>query len=106
MEIYSGLISENGEACVTCSWDEKKLSLPLRLDLANHSPTGFSWGYLGSGPTQLSLAILAHHLKNDKQALDLYQQFKFDVIAGLPENTPWQITADQIDAWVLQNSPT
>lgn len=27
------------------------------LLLANHSPTGFEWGYLGSGPSQLSLAI-------------------------------------------------
>ena len=24
----------------------------------NHSPTGFSWGYGGSGPSQLALAIL------------------------------------------------
>ena len=28
-----------------------------RLDLYNHSPTGFEWGYCGSGPAQLALAI-------------------------------------------------
>jgi hypothetical protein len=33
--------------------------LELRLDLFNHSPTGFEWGYGGSGPAQLALAILA-----------------------------------------------
>jgi Family of unknown function (DUF6166) len=27
-----------------------------RLDLWNHSPTGFEWGYGGSGPAQLALA--------------------------------------------------
>ena len=27
-----------------------------RLDLWNHSPTGFEWGYSGSGPAQLALA--------------------------------------------------
>ena len=32
-----------------------------RLDLWNHSPTGFEWGYGGSGPAQLALAILADH---------------------------------------------
>lgn len=34
--------------------------LPWRLDLYNHSPTGLEWGYGGSGPHQLALAILAH----------------------------------------------
>jgi hypothetical protein len=33
--------------------------LPMRLDLWNHSPTGFEFGYGGSGPAQLALAILA-----------------------------------------------
>ena len=26
----------------------------------NHSPDGFNWGYAGSGPAQLALAILLH----------------------------------------------
>jgi hypothetical protein len=36
--------------------------LTPRLDLWNHSPTGFEWGYGGSGPAQLALALLADHL--------------------------------------------
>ena len=32
--------------------------LPLHLELRNHSPAGFAWGYAGSGPAQLALAIL------------------------------------------------
>src|SRR5439155_2970286 len=37
-----------------------------RLDLRKHSVTGFEWGYGGSGPAQLALALLADHLANDE----------------------------------------
>jgi hypothetical protein len=67
-----------------------------RLDLRNHSPTGFEWGYRGSGPAQLALAILADHLVNEEQALDLYQRFKWTVIAELPKRG-WTLTSEQID---------
>jgi len=53
-----------------------------RLDLANHSPTGFEWGYHGSGPAQLALAIVAEILPDD-MALNVYQEFKRRVIAHL-----------------------
>src|SRR2546423_1244722 len=33
--------------------------LPPRNDIVNHSPNGFEWGYSGSGPAQLALAIMA-----------------------------------------------
>jgi len=68
-----------------------------RLDLWNHSPTGFEWGYGGSGPAQLALAILADHCGNDKQALNFYQRFKWAVIAELPHRD-WTLTSEQIDA--------
>jgi Family of unknown function (DUF6166) len=72
--------------------------LPLnpRLDLYNHSPTGFEWGYGGSGPAQLALAILADHLGDGRQALAIYQQFKFSVVAGLPKRR-WKLTSRDID---------
>jgi hypothetical protein len=67
-----------------------------RLDLRNHSPNGFEWGYCGSGPAQLALAILADHLANDEQALDYYQRFKWAVIAELPKRC-WTLTSEQIE---------
>jgi hypothetical protein len=70
--------------------------LPERLDLHSHSVTGFEWGYGGSGPAQLALAILADYLDDDRQALDLHQEFKFKVIAGLPVES-WKITGQDID---------
>lgn len=77
--------------------------LPMRLDLASHSPTGFEWGYQGSGPAQLALALLAHHLGTDTPAqvalvLKNYQPFKFDVIANLPQRG-WTLTSGEIEEW-------
>ena len=67
-----------------------------RLDLYNHSPTGFEWGYGGSGPAQLALAILADHLADDAQALIFYQRFKWAVVAKLPRRR-WTLTSRDID---------
>jgi hypothetical protein len=47
----------------------------------NHSPDGFAWSYGGSGPAQLALAVM---LELTGKA-DGYQDFKWDVIAGLPQ---------------------
>lgn len=46
----------------------------------NHSPDGFNWGYGGSGPAQLALAIV-HKLTNN---IEGYQDFKWKIIAKLP----------------------
>lgn len=67
-----------------------------RLDLWNHSPTGFEWGYCGSGPAQLALAILADHFGNDEQALNFYQRFKWAVVAELP-GRGWTLASGDID---------
>jgi hypothetical protein len=49
----------------------------------NHSPSGFSWGYAGSGPAQLSLAICIE-LFGVHRALEIYQAFKFQYITPIP----------------------
>lgn len=66
----------------------------------HHSPSGFAWGYCGSGPTDLALNIVAHYLPKkpnaEKQKLwdgssvsieawQLHQEFKEKFIAALPE---------------------
>jgi hypothetical protein len=70
--------------------------LNLRLDLWNHSPTGFEWGYCGSGPAQLALALLADHLTDDGQALVFYQRFKWAVVVELPKRR-WTLTSREVD---------
>lgn len=69
-----------------------------RLDLSNHSPTGFNWGYGGSGPAQLALAILADALGSgrDDDALELHQLFKWQVVARFPMSEGWTITSDDV----------
>ncbi len=67
--------------------------LPLRLDLANKSPTGFSWGYSGSGPAQLALALLADVIGDD-EALKMYQSFKSYFVAVLPAE--WYAPEEEI----------
>lgn len=70
--------------------------LQLRLDLASHSPTGFEWGYWGSGPAQLALAILANFLQDDQEAFRLHQEFKMDVVAKLDRDR-WSLTGAEVE---------
>lgn len=53
----------------------------------NHSPDGFAWGYSGSGPAQLALAI---KLKLTGEAFG-YQDFKFKFISTLPVDEDFEI---------------
>lgn len=69
--------------------------LPPRNDLRNHSPTGFEWGYGGSGPAQLALALLADALQDDEAALSLYQAFKWEVVVSLPWQA-WSLTETEV----------
>ena len=73
--------------------------LPLRLELHNHSPTGFEWGYCGSGPAQLALALLADAL-GDEFARVHYQDFKRAVVGSL--GAYWRITAEEIRHFVAE----
>ena len=67
MKTYRGYRAAGG-AFVDVEFADLRRALPLRLDLQNHSPDGFEWGYGGSGPSQLALAILADCLGDDERA--------------------------------------
>jgi len=96
MKIYKGMRTKDG-AVVTVGIFGGVLTkaLPLRLDLVNHSPTGFEWGYGGSGPAQLALAILADALADDRRADKLHQRFKFAKIGGL-DSDEWTMTQEEV----------
>jgi len=81
--------------------DRRDRKLGLRLDLRNHSPTGFAWGYAGSGPSQLALAILADVI-GDAPAVEngLYQEFKNAFIACQKRDAGFELTEAQIREWV------
>lgn len=87
---------------VTVKDGEDVRRLDPRFDLRNHSPDGFSWGYHGSGPSQLALAILVDHFGPgyEARAFPLYLAFKSRVIAAFPIGQEWTLTADQVQAKV------
>ena len=64
----------------------------------NHSPDGFSWGYHGSGPAQLALALLLDRGVDEKWAARQHQDFKGAFVAGWGES--WTLTGAEIDAWI------
>lgn len=86
--------------------------LPLHLDKCNHSPTGFNWGYGGSGPAQLAFCIVYEYLKRvlkdpDEVACNkaylLHQDFKWEFIAGIHKDE-FEITQAQIQFFISRRS--
>ena len=73
---------------------ESSRPLPLHLEARKHSPTGFAWGYGGSGPAQLALALLIDATGDQNLDLEHYQDFKWQFVAGW--GASWSITAKEI----------
>jgi hypothetical protein len=72
-------------------WLDGKLLSPERsLGIRKHSPDGFNWGYGGSGPAQLALAVVLE-VNNTYEG---YQDFKFNTIARLTIDKDFEIEFD------------
>lgn len=85
---------------------------PLR-HIVQHSPTGMTWGYSGSGPHDTALSILAdfyEHVRGldakqaEAKAAWLHHMFCFECIAGLQDG--WTIYGDDIGAWIDKHPET
>jgi hypothetical protein len=81
----------------TITIDGAYLSPEHSQRIMNHSPDGFNWGYHGSGPSQLALAILLAAGVPATRAESLYHQFKRDFVAMWPPGFELDI---DVDAWV------
>ena len=92
---YYGFDDGNSASVFVSNAGQKMAPLPLRLDIVNHSRTGFSWGYSGSGAAQLAVAILADWTGCDYAARALHQKFKAAAITGLPEKH-WSLTDEDL----------
>ena len=100
--LFVGIFHEDGR------WWEVTLdgaALPPRHDLRNHSPDGFSWGYGGSGPSQLALAMLVT-ITTKAEALREYQNFKWACLARIPSSTSWKLPVGRIAAWLEERRAT
>jgi len=100
--MYTGKIINDGEIKdvdrIVVNGSGKTLDLEASLKIVNHSPTGFCWGYLGSGPAQLAFAILLDHFNGDvTRAKGLYQEFHHMVTARLPMDEDFILTDEQIE---------
>jgi hypothetical protein len=88
---------------------------PLR-HIPVHSPAGFDWGYHGSGPADLALAVLVDHLHErpprrgwlagtrfsrwaaDSRAFRHHQLFKREIVAQFAEE--WELEDEDIATWL------
>jgi hypothetical protein len=81
-------------------WKDSAVFSPRRSQkVHNHSPDGFSWGYGGSGPAQLALGLLLEET-DEVTARARYMSFKFGVVAGWPMNGEFEISSEEIQAWL------
>lgn len=99
MNHYLGMRGPKGEALV--EMNGQPFDPARSQQVRNHSPGGFEWGYGGSGPSQLALAILLEEV-DEETAVRLYQDFKWVVIANL--NGEWMMDSNFIRS-VLESLP-
>jgi hypothetical protein len=98
MKMYEGGRSLDG-AVVTVDG----APLDPRFDIKRFSRTGFEWTYVGDGPRQLALALLADHLGDEGRALALTEGFMLAVVAEF--DNAWRMTSDELAAAIDQLEP-
>ena len=74
------------------------------LEVANHSPTGFSWGYDGSGPAQTALALLLAAGASEQKAARTYQDYNSEVISRLSDPNDFVLLGKDIINWLETTS--
>ena len=86
---------------VVCKRDARGIAIVtgVRHDLVDLSPTGFEWGYLGAGPSDLALNILMHATGERDFAYRHCRQFRDEVVAWIP-HAGGTLSAAKILAWV------
>jgi len=96
--VYRGWRDTTAPAGQECKVVVDGRPLKCRYDLLSASPDGFEWSYSGSGPAQLAISILADAF-GDQIAKELYEEFKREVIATLPEHG-WRLTRQELEQLV------
>ncbi len=91
MKHYSGQRTIDG---IVVTVDGRPLD--ARFDIEVYDDKGFEWGYEGSAPRQLALAILADHLGDADRARNAVDAFTSTVIANLDND--WTLDSTAIDA--------
>ncbi len=90
----------DGRAVVVNLSEHRRLTPDRSLDLVNHSPTGFEWGYSGSGPDQLACGLLLDYYSDEQVAREHYIAFRNQVVSQLECDGAamcWHLTGEEID---------
>ena len=86
-----------------------------------HSPTGFSWGYGGSGPSDLALSILCDYsgfrgakaprhefmLPDDhpwRKAWKLHHHLKDAFVSRWPSGEDWMLSKVMLEEWLTAHA--
>ncbi len=106
---WKGIPKRTDNIVIMSTDGEKWANLPLYLDEKNHSPTGFAWGYGGSGPHQLGYAILRTYFEifdgrspedAKRFATKFYGKFTWDFVNNFGREDAWELSHDKIAAWL------
>lgn len=100
---YAGTYSSMGNSEIHTYRENSMGKLYLHLNEVNHSPTGFSWGYNGSGCAQTAYEILRDFSFSLPWAKENYMKFKHDVISKFPMTEPFILTSEDIRGWMERN---
>ena len=97
MKIYQGQKTKAGPGTVWVVFPGSIKPSYVLPHIERHSPDSFNWGYGGSGPADLALAILTD-FAGITIAEKFYQKFKFDFIA--PAGSELMIPDSLIIDWL------
>jgi hypothetical protein len=79
--------------------DGSRLKPDRSQRVSNRSPSGFQWGYKGSGPHQLALGILLDHTDDREFAKRHYHDFTVEIIRHIEDDTA-ELPVSLIEDWV------
>ena len=96
--IYRGDRHSEGVGQQLVTKDDDILDPKPSQKIWNHSPAGFNWGYEGSGPAQLALALLYDVTNDEIVSVRLHQAFKSSIMAAWGDT--WEITDADIKEWI------
>jgi hypothetical protein len=101
VKVIRGYRQNQHGGAVLVTLDDAPLGLPPLLpNELRHSPAGFNFGYLGSGPAELARAILIALVPDDPVVRHpgCYQRFKAEVIARL-QGDGFTLPSTAVENW-------
>jgi len=99
MKIYRGIRIDNGVKAVVEVLNDDSIrtyDLPHKV---RHSPTGFEYGYGGSGPSEFARCILLDMDYPENEVDRWYQDFKRWFIERADRSKDLEISEDAVQLW-------